>query len=235
MEIENYAKKHRNRTYVEKIIDEEIITLLENGANTVVEIGCGDGALAYTMLRDFECVSDFYAYDISDLRLTRLSEICSDHLNSQRLRFYSDFDELKSAMTTSADLVVSEQVIEHVDGEEEFLRNIHRLCDDNTIVYLSTVFINGPAYYYYKNKAGKRVLDPTHVREYSNQDLIKKIRHSGFDLIYEKKRKMFYPLSSFINKCSRTFGFEIFRTSRFWIRLPFYYHWRLSFKKRRDH
>lgn len=232
MEIENYAEGYKNRTYLEKIVDDEIVTLLNNGFSRIVEIGCGDGALAFATLRDFKSISRFHAFDISETRIKRISSICSQYLASGKLKVFTDFNKLKSDIKGSVDLVVSEQVIEHVEGEDDFLRNILSLCGEHTIVYISTVFINGPRYYYYKNHLGQRVLDPTHVREYSNNNLIEKIREIGFDVIAERKEKVFYPLSSFINKVTKKLGFELFSSSCIWVRLPFYYHWRLTLKRR---
>ena len=37
MELEVYAERHGNRNFEEKIIDEEIVTILQNNIETVVE------------------------------------------------------------------------------------------------------------------------------------------------------------------------------------------------------
>lgn len=232
MELEVYAERHGNRNFEEKVIDEEIVTVLQNNIKTVVEVGCGDGALAFTALRDFSCIKKYFAFDPSKTRINRLKGLCSADIKNQRIVSSSDLKALSKKIKGLPDMVISEQVIEHVEDEESFLKNIFDVSGRQTIIYISTVFINGPAYYYYKNERGLRVLDPTHVREYRDDELLNKIRATGFDVVAERKLPMKYPLSSLINKLCRIVGFQIFKSNCIWVRLPFYFHWRLIIRKK---
>lgn len=231
MELEIYAEKHTNRNYQEKVIDEEIVTIFRNNIKTVVEIGCGDGALAYTALKDFPSINQYFAFDPSDIRVERLRNLCSGEIERQRLTPSSDLDVISKEIKGLPDVLISEQVIEHVEDEKSFLKSILELSGPHTIIYISTVFICGPSYYYYKNDKGVRVLDPTHIREYHDDELLDKIRSLGFEIVVERKLPMKYPLSSFINKLCRKAGFQVFKSNCIWVRLPFYFHWRIIIRK----
>ncbi len=226
MDIEAYAENNKNRIYTEKVLDEELSLLMDNRVQTVVEFGCGDGGLASRVLSDYSYIRSYIAHDISTTRLNRVREICLEHVESGKLILEGDVSAIANQVP-SPDLIVSEQVIEHVLDERSFLENILNICSDNTLVYISTVFITGPSYYYYKNSDGLRVLDPTHVREYRDEELIDLMKSVGFDVISEKKVKIYYPISSFINRITQKFGLRLFSKSAFWMRLPFYYNWRI--------
>ena len=68
----------------------------------------------------------------------------------------------------SFDLVVSTQVIEHVPDDQAFVREIKRVLTSGGLCVVSSVIKMHFGWYFYRNKQGERVLDPTHVREYSS-------------------------------------------------------------------
>ena len=127
MELEVYAERHGNRNVEEKVIDEEIVTILQNNIKTVVEIGCGDGALAFTALRDFSCINKYFAFDPSKTRVNRLKGLCSADVKHQRIVPSSDLRDFSQNIKGLPDMVISEQVIEHVEDEKSFLKNIFEI------------------------------------------------------------------------------------------------------------
>ena len=151
MDLNVYAKKHKNRSYVEKIIDEELVLLLENSPSRILEVGCGDGALAFRALKDFSKIKKYIAFDPSSERTRRAAEICQAHLKEDRLQLVN---KLPSNMSDEEkpELVVSEQVIEHVENEQEFIESLFEVCAQNGLAYISTVFIDGPKYYFTKTQ-----------------------------------------------------------------------------------
>jgi len=232
MDIDQYSTEHPNRDVQEKILDDELLTLFRNKPLNILEIGCGDGGLALAVLKKFNFVKSYYAYDISQIRLDRLNNTGESYVQSGQLITISNLSEINFENFPGFDLIVSEQVIEHVVDELAFLKDIYGVSNGKSIVYLSTVFITLPGYYFYKNDAGERVLDPTHIREYRDKELLEKIRGLGFMVIAESRNKIYYPLSSFLSKILIKFLKFNYRTSsKWWIRLPGYYNWRIILKK----
>lgn len=224
MDLEEYAKNYQNSP---KKIDIEIKTLLDNSPLKICEIGCGDGGLALEIFNTFKDLKKYIAFDPSESRLARLKVLGAEHIEAGRLDVVSDIASLKFQPGEEPDLFISEQVIEHVIDDFQFLKDIRALCGRKSIVFISTVYINGPRYYFYKNDQGMRVLDPTHIREYSDQSLVHKIRKSGFHVVLEQKKQAFYPFSSLISRLLRKLGINIKFRQRMWVPLPFYYHWRI--------
>lgn len=234
MDIDEYAMRHLNRDVDEKILDSQLEVLFENNPKFVLEIGCGDGALALAVLERFRFVEKYYACDISAKRLERLRDFAVERGLLDRLILLQDIEELPKTEKIPFDLIVSEQVIEHVDDEDRFLEAIASISADKSIVYISTIFINVPGYYFYKNETGQRVLDPTHVREYRDRQLLDKCRKAGLSVLSEDYEKVYYPLSSLVKKIITRFGIKLDLGSRWWLRLPGYFNWRLVLIRSND-
>lgn len=66
------------------------------------------------------------------------------------------------------DIVVSIQVIEHVPDDYNFIKEINRILKPSGITIVSSVAKLRFGFYFYRNRYGEWVLDPTHVREYNS-------------------------------------------------------------------
>jgi SAM-dependent methyltransferase len=64
------------------------------------------------------------------------------------------------------DLVVSTQVVEHVPDDHAFVSEIQRVLSFGGIAIVSSVLKLRYGWYFYRNRLGEWVLDPTHIHEY---------------------------------------------------------------------
>jgi len=161
-DVEAYAKKHihfistcpRSLRY---------LPFESSGHLRVLDVGCGDGINVYHISRkrpDWQVT----ALDTSYERIRRVRE-----LNLGVDCVVGDATKLDFA-DCSFDAVISTQVIEHCSDDLLFMSEISRvLVPDGLAVVTSVARLKG-AWYFYKNEFGKRVLDPTHVREYASAE-----------------------------------------------------------------
>ncbi|MBI5358323.1 class I SAM-dependent methyltransferase [Candidatus Amesbacteria bacterium] len=85
------------------------------------------------------------------------------------------------------DLIICSEVIEHVDADVELIRELANLLNDNGLIIITTPSINAPLYKMgLLNKFDKRV---GHLRRYTEEELLKKIKLSGLKIISLYKRE----------------------------------------------
>ncbi len=180
MEIEQYAQKHHHY-WSTSFDNKELQSVLNTKRFTrVIDVGCGDGILLYHLncLEYLKSVEEFWAVDLSETRLDSVSRI-SDRIKIMQ----ADAQHLIGVPDSYFDLVISTQVIEHVQNDSEMLLSLSRIARPGAVIYLDTVFKERYGYYFYRNKRGERVLDPTHEREYTDtSDLLPKIHAAGFEI-----------------------------------------------------
>ena len=96
------------------------------------------------------------------------------HLNLSYLNM--DARDLGSLESSSFDLVVSFETIEHLDEDKKFLRELKRICKPGGIIILSTP----NKAYSYRSVIKKRPLASFHVREYRESEF-KRLISEFFD------------------------------------------------------
>ena len=216
---------------------QEIPLLLGNhlGANEwqrCLELGCGDGSLFHALDQEGYFENKFAcALDVSETRINRIKAAtgATDCMVGDACR-----TPLKDE---SFEFLFSSQVIEHVHSDEEMVKEMRRVLAPNGIVYLSTVFKKWYGWYFYRCN-GKWVLDPTHLREY-NQDeqLLDILERSGLKVLENRKSLDGRPI---LDAVSRRMGtnrkiydnrlLRLFRS----VRIPIfgYYIWEIVCQKR---
>ena len=150
---------------------------------TILDIGCGDGALLFALnnlgLLDGRKVT---AIDIDPERLERLKKI-----SATILPIVGDACNMNMIEESSFDFVISTQVIEHVSDDRMMLNEISRVMKPRAVLFLSTVLKSPNAWYRYRNE-GKWVLDPTHKREYtSERQLLTEMVVCGLEIVESSK------------------------------------------------
>lgn len=168
----------KNREYSEKFIQplntpnlpKEIKDIIKNEKiKSIIDLGCGDGAFVIAVKKEFPHIK-ITGIDISNRRIDGLRK------KFPKDNFYAR-DVCNTRIKKKFDLVYSSQVIEHVENDQEMVKEMRRLCKNKGILFCSSVIKKPWAIYQYRNN-GKFVLDPTHEREYRNQkeflDLFKK-------------------------------------------------------------
>ena len=232
MNIEEYAEKHKH-LYLD-IIPNVLADILEKEKwHSFVDLGCGDGSLLNALNnRNFIHNKEVYAVDLSQKRINNVKLI-----NDNFKCIVSDATNVKALENNSIDIVVSTQVIEHVD-DEKMINEFNRVLSKNGIIYLTTVYKKKYAWYFYRNSEGERVLDPTHLREYSNdKELIQFFKKNDLVVELNNKRILRYSLLNFFIKklkIDRNKALKFNFLSKFlMIPIPGYYIWELVLKRKK--
>ncbi len=196
MQIEEYATKHPHYWSGDFTNPELDFLLKNNSFQNVIDIGCGDGSLLYSLqkLGYLDHFNEIWAVDLSENRLSSVKMI------SEKIKTVQDNAQcLTNIPDNHFDLVISTQVIEHVNDDGEMIKSLSRIC--SRVIYLDTIFKKPYAWYFYKNMEGKWAIDPTHVREYMHEsELLKKIPSNDFIVIFSKKNMLFFPILDFFIK-----------------------------------
>lgn len=196
MELSKYSKKYIHYytgevpVLVEKILDKCNI-------KSIADLGCGDGPILDGLFRKgyLGNLEKVIAVDISKERVDNARKI-SDKI----LCFVGDVSNLAMIDTQSIDFAISSQVIEHVPNDEQFIKEVYRILSKNGLFYLSTVFKKWYGWYFYRSK-GKWLLDPTHVREYTNEaQLLNIIKKYDFEILKNKETLHWFSITDFVFK-----------------------------------
>lgn len=193
MNIEKYAKIAPQHYTGE--VPLLLVGLLKNNTfERILDCGCGDGSLLYGLNKGkLINKSRVEAIDLSKNRIDLVKKI------SPKFHVRVDSAEtLKTVKTNSIDLLISTQVIEHVD-DRKMSATMKRVTKNKGIVYLSTVYKKWYGWYFYRNNIGW-VLDPTHLREYSKDQQLLGILNKDFLIIINQKTLQWFPIIDFIIK-----------------------------------
>ncbi len=231
MDINTYSISYLH--YYTSEIPNLLKVYLDRGTwSSFVELGCGDGALLDALSKkNYFRGKDVAAIDISSERLDFVRAI-----DPSIKCFQDDVCHIKSLNNESADFVVSKQVIEHVQEEESMVSEISRILKVSGTAYVSTVFKKKLAWYFHRCN-GRWVLDPTHIREYTEENALLDlfVKH-GLKVLENRKSLFWFPVTDFIFK-RIGLGRNIYR-SRFIkflrkIKVPIfgYYEWEMVFTK----
>lgn len=169
MNIEDYAKKHPKSkgATLPPLILEKIGDLPRN--SKILDIGCAEG---FTIQELYNIFGDKYEYTGVDLSETRIEKAKKLQLpNSKFLVSTGEDMPLRGAIY---DCVLSSQVLEHVEDENAFLAEINRVLKPGGIFEIDTVYKKRWAWYFYKSPIGW-ALDPTHLREYTDTQILEEL------------------------------------------------------------
>jgi 2-polyprenyl-3-methyl-5-hydroxy-6-metoxy-1,4-benzoquinol methylase len=196
-----------------------------------LDLGCGDGALLQAMYQQgYFDGKHPYAVDMSESRIALVRNISED------IDCWVGDASNTSFQDGSIDFVASTQVIEHVEDDEEMVKEINRILVPNGLAYISTVFKKNYAWYYYRCN-GKWTIDPTHVREYTQDgQLLDKLTKHGLEVLRTKKTLTSRPLVDAVlrrmrvkNTIYQTRGLKLLR--RLSLPIPGYYNWEILCRK----
>jgi len=225
-EIDKYSKK-KIQVYhgeVPKILERY---MREHDWNTFLDIGCGDGVLLHSlyrigMLNGRVC----RAVDLSRTRIDRAALVNPfAHFN------VDDACNLKTIKNSVIDFATSMQVIEHVESDEKSVAEISRVLRPGGIAYIETIFKKTWAWYFYKCN-GKHVLEPNHVREYTEDDqLVPILERYGLEIVEAHKELLRFSLIDVIGHKTRlirdtsTGIINVLRRVK--VPIPGYYNWKI--------
>ena len=159
-----------------------------------LDVGCGDGSLLFALdRRGYFKNKTVLAVDISAKRIEAAKAISRD------FRCYvDDACKLENVGNNAVDVLASLQVIEHVPDDDAMINQIHRVLAENGVAYITTVFKKPWAYYFHRNVNGESVIDPTHVREYQDDQLLRLLEKHGLEVLENNKVQEWKPMLGFI-------------------------------------
>jgi SAM-dependent methyltransferase len=165
---------------------------LPKGPLALADLGCGDGPLFPALERGgyIGASRPVYAVDLEAERLARVST-----------RFpwietvVASADSVPTIADGSLDVVCSTMVMEHVPDERAYLDEIRRVLRPGGRAYVTTVF-KKPWAWYFRRRDGETVLDPSHLREYTDLDGFVQLVTEGdrFRLLALERRLLWFPL-----------------------------------------
>jgi ubiquinone/menaquinone biosynthesis C-methylase UbiE len=166
-------------------------THLPRGPLALADLGCGDGPL-FPALERAGLISPerpVYAVDLEADRLARVSA-----------RFpwietvVASADAVPVIEDGSLDVVISTMVMEHVPDEGAYLGEIRRILRPGGRAYVTTVF-KKPWAWYFRKRDGESVLDPSHLREYTDLGAFRAlVREAGFREPALERHLLWFPL-----------------------------------------
>lgn len=234
MKVTNKKYTGNIHYYTDDIPEKIKLLLKEHKISNIIDLGCGDGSILYA-LKKLNLLKNkkVYAIDISRERIERVKKIADNFIC-----LVGDVCRLpKEIKNNYFDLVISSQVIEHMDNPEKMIKEIGRILKTNAFLYLGTVFKKKYAWYFYRNN-GKWVLDPTHIREYTQEnDLLHILQTNNLKILTNTKQLFWFPITDFFLKRMKK-GADVYnnRFVNFFrkIKLPIlgYYKWELCLQKK---
>lgn len=173
----------------------QLITILPKMGkeSNILDIGCGVGTLAYYLAsKGFNVIG----VDVS----SRAIKIANSFRSKSGLKNvnFSLGDVQMITSTRKYDLIVCTEVIEHLENDVKMLKTIYTLLNSKGKLLLSTPSVNAPLY-----KLGmlrKFDLEVGHLRRYKMDDLLFKLRKSGFRIVSERKNESILRNSLFTFK-----------------------------------
>ena len=230
MTPEKYAE--RSQFYTDDVPD-LLSSLLDSVSwNSCLDLGCGDGALLQALNgRGFFDGKSVYAVDLSTSRLELVRQINENIVCLPRDVCDTQVEE------GSIDFLISTQVIEHVPSDSDMVKEMRRLLSPHGTAYVATVFKKWYGWYFYRCN-GKWTLDPTHLREYSEDDqLLGIFRDHDFEILETKKSLDGRPLMDAVLRRvgvgRRAYKNRFLKTLRsIAIPLPGYYIWEIVAQKK---
>jgi ubiquinone/menaquinone biosynthesis C-methylase UbiE len=196
MQSEKYSYRY-TRFYTNEF--PEMLKEFDYRDKVVLDLGAGDGEILYALdgwgwLDDAKKV---IAVEISPMRCKLLKREATTFVTKIEVHC-ADATMLRGLIyDKTVDIIICNQVIEHIVDENLLIMEIYRIMKPGAVCYLSTVFKEPFNFAYHRNEAGMRVLDPTHLREYTDNRLFFKLKYL-FDIPKAKKSLQWFAITDFI-------------------------------------
>lgn len=230
MEMGDYSKYIH--FYVDEVPDLLLQYLKSVDWKSYLDLGCGDGTLLLSLKnRGLIQGKKVYAVDLSESRIS-LVKLLDPGFHC----YVSSASNVIAIGSGTIDWVTSTQVIEHVPSDDAMVSEISRILSPGGHVYLSTVLKRWYGWYFFRCN-GRWVLDPTHVREYTEESqLLDLLKRHGVEVIEARKVLFRFPLIDFIFRRLRASRDVYSRAPlrllrKFKIPIPGYYCWEMLCRK----
>ena len=188
--FEDYSEEHINfhePGIVPKLIEKGIyISKKKKKKISFVDLGCGDANLLTQIVKNGMLkLNEVLGIEPSDIRRKRTRE---------EVKIIEGYAEKIPCKDNSLDILMSSQVIEHVEEDGPMLDEIKRVLKKGGTFYVSSV-VKKPWGFWIYWKDGGFVSDPTHYREYKSQKEFENlIENSGFEIISRNIELFKHPI-----------------------------------------
>lgn len=127
---------------------------------SVLDIGCGQGSLLLELKKENKG-KEFYGLDISEKAIS---------LAKKKAPFAKFFilDIQKNHLKKKFDLIITSEILEHLEDDQKALKNIRKMSKNYLLVYTL------------KGRMRPKEIEVGHVRNYSEKELLDKIKKAGF-------------------------------------------------------
>ncbi len=230
MDAAEYSKY--TQLYTDDVPEMLSSILRQRNWESCIDLGCGDGALLRALTHGgYLEGKSVHAVDLSESRLELVSQI-----NPEIICLTADACDVP-VPDSSVDVVMSTQVIEHVEDDAKMAKEFFRIAAPNATVYVATIFKKWYGWYFYRCN-GKWTIDPTHVREYNkDSQLLDALTDAGLEIVDSKKTldgRSIMDAGLKRLKVSRTvYDNKVLKRFRsFRLPIPGYYIWEVVCKKK---
>lgn len=176
--------------YSPKILKELIKKVdSSNSSLKIVDLGCGNAYLLRFLRDNCQKSHQYYGVDASG------AIIEANSVRYPIINFFKE-DVLKTKFKNNFfDIVISTMVIEHLDDDLKFIKEVKRILKKGSFFLISSVMKKKGAWYYLKNSQGESVLTLDHVREYSSEEELEKLfSKCNFQILSLQSTPMYFPL-----------------------------------------
>jgi SAM-dependent methyltransferase len=165
---------------------------LRAGPLALADLGSGDGPL-FRALAEGGYITPARPVFAVDLESERLARVSARFPWIETIA--APADDVPDIADASLDFVCSTMVLEHVPDERAYLAEIARVLRPGALAYVTTVFKKSWAWYF-RRRDEETVLDPSHLREYTDLNAFRAlITADGRLAIVElRRRQLWFPL-----------------------------------------
>lgn len=160
-----------------------------NSSLKIVDLGCGNAYLLRFLKENCRKSHQFYGIDASS------AVIKANSVRYPMINFFNR-DVLKTKFKNDFfDVAISTMVIEHLDDDVGFVKEVKRILKQDGFFMVSSVMKKKGAWYYLKNSQGESVLTLDHIKEYSSEEeLGKLLSKCHFQVLNLQSTPLSFPL-----------------------------------------
>ncbi|MBN1617767.1 methyltransferase domain-containing protein [Candidatus Dojkabacteria bacterium] len=164
--------------------------------DTIADINSSHGSVL-NQLKDKGYLDnkDIYLLD------TNSEKVSIDTLLKSSNLLVDDYCNINYVQTKSIDIVICNQVIEHLDYDKELIKQIYDILSPNGILYLSTIYRTSNFFSSPQNISENK-FHPEHKHEYrQEEELLKPIKDQGFQILENRKIPFHvFPINNLLSK-----------------------------------